>query len=115
MIKTPLSTVIGGAFWTPKATIVGSASKTFNQIIESLFANNEQGLWLDFSDKSQMYQDSSGTVPVTAVSQSIGKVLDKSGNGNHAAQTASSRRPLFQADGAFFDGVDDFFKNRWTG
>ena len=24
MIKTPLSTVIGGAFWTPKATVVGS-------------------------------------------------------------------------------------------
>lgn len=110
MLKTPLSTVIGGAFWTPKATIVGSASKTLNQLIKSIFANGEKGLWLDFSDKSQMYQDAAGTVSVTAVSQPIGKVLDKSGNSNHAAQTASSSRPVFQTDGAFFDGVDDFLK-----
>ena len=50
MIKTPLSTVIGGAFWTPEATILGGASKTLNQIIKSLFANNEQGFFYDPND-----------------------------------------------------------------
>lgn len=83
---------------------------TVNHPVLSLFKNAEKGLWLDFTDKSQMYQDSAGTISVTAVSQPVGKVLDKSGNSNHAAQTASSRRPVFQADGAFFDGVDDFLK-----
>lgn len=83
---------------------------TVNHPVLSLFKNSEKGLWLDFTDMSQMYQDSTGTVSVTAVSQPVGKVLDKSGNSNHAAQTASSRRPVFQTDGAFFDGVDDFLK-----
>ena len=27
MIKTPLSTVIGGAFWTPGATVIGGSSQ----------------------------------------------------------------------------------------
>lgn len=45
MIKTPLSTVIGGAFWTPGATIIGSSSKTLTQLIKSLFANSEQGFF----------------------------------------------------------------------
>lgn len=83
---------------------------TVNHPVLSLFKNAEKGLWLDFSDMSSMYQDSAGTISVSALSQPIGKVLDKSGNSNHAAQTASSRRPVFQTDGAFFDGVDDFLK-----
>lgn len=83
---------------------------TVNHPVLSLFKNAEKGLWLDFSDMSQMYQDSVGTVPVTSLSQPIGKVLDKSGNSNHVAQTTSARRPKFQLDGALFDGVDDFLK-----
>lgn len=78
MIKTPLSTVIGGAFWTPSATILGSASKTLNQIIKSLFANNEQGFAYDPNDLTTMFQDAAGTVPVTGVGQAVGLMLDKS-------------------------------------
>lgn len=78
MIKTPLSTVIGGAFWTPSATILGSTSKTLNQIIKSLFANNEQGFAYDPNDLSTMYQDAAGTIPITAVGQPVGLTLDKS-------------------------------------
>ena len=78
MIKTPLSTVIGGAFWTPGATILGSSSQNLTQIIKSLFANNEQGFAYDPNDLSTMYQDSAGTVPVTGVGQTVGLMLDKS-------------------------------------
>lgn len=78
MIKTPLSTVIGGAFWTPKATILGGTSKTFDQLIKSLFANGEQGFAYDPNDLSTMYQDAVGTVPVTGAGQVVGLVLDKS-------------------------------------
>src|SRR3990167_8241272 len=44
----------------------------------SLFVFGEQGIWLDPSDFTTMYQDSAGTTPVTAVEQSVGLILDKS-------------------------------------
>lgn len=97
MIKTPLSTVIGGAFWTPSATILGGASKTFDQIIKSLFANNEQGFVYDPNDLSTMFQDGSGTTPVTAAGQPVGLMFDKSGRNNHAAQTTSAARPILRS------------------
>ena len=65
----------------------------------SLFSAGEQGIWLDPSDFSTMFQDSAGTVPVTAVEQPVGLVLDKSQglvlsgekltNGDFSAGTAS--------------------------
>ena len=78
MIKTPLSTAIGGALWTPTTTILGGTSKTFNQIIQSLFANGEQGFAYDPNDLSTMYQGAGGSTPVTAVEQPVGLILDKS-------------------------------------
>lgn len=86
---------------------------TLNGIISQLFASNEQGFAFDFNDLSTMFQDSAGTIPVTAVGQPVGKVLDKSGRGNHATQSTSSKRPILQQNattGAYylaFDGVDD--------
>lgn len=78
MIRTPLSTVIGGAFWTPKATVVGGAIPSFETVMKKLFANSEQGFFYDPNDLSTMYQNSSGTVPVTGVGQPVGLVFDKS-------------------------------------
>lgn len=78
MIKTPSSTVIGGAgIWTPSATILGSLSN-LAQLIKSIFANNEQGIGWDLNDFSTLYQDAAGTIPVTGVGQPVGLVLDKS-------------------------------------
>jgi hypothetical protein len=78
----------------------------------ALFAAGEQGAWYDPSDFSTMYQDSAGTTPVTAVGQSVGKILDKSGRNNHASQATAASRPVLQQDGngkyyLAFDGVDD--------
>lgn len=84
------------------------------QVIKSLFANNEQGFAFDFNDLSTMYQDAAGTIPVTGAGQPVGRVLDKSGRGNHATQSTSAKRPILQqntATGAYylaFDGVDDY-------
>ena len=81
--------------------------------ISNLFANNEQGFAFDFNDLSTMYQDAAGTIPVTGVGQPVGRVLDKSGRGNHATQSTSAKRPILQQNattGAYylaFDGVDD--------
>lgn len=46
--------------------------------VAGLFAKGEQGAWYDPSDLSTLYQDSAGTIPVTAVGQPVGLILDKS-------------------------------------
>jgi hypothetical protein len=78
----------------------------------SLFAASEQGVWYDPSDLNTLFQDNTGLIPVTAVGQSVGKILDKSGRGNHATQAVPTQRPTYQIDGTgrpylLFDGVDD--------
>ena len=116
MIKTPLSTVIGGAFWTPGAVQIGSSSKNLTQLIKSLFANSEQGFAYDPNDLSTMWQDATGTIPVTAAGQPVGLMKDKSGRNNHAYQSVSASRPILQRNattGAYylaFDGADDFLQ-----
>ncbi|WP_104472853.1 hypothetical protein [Acinetobacter indicus] len=113
MIKTPLSTVIGGAFWTPGATVINGKG-IFSVFVKSLFANGEQGFWYDPNDMGTMFQDAAGTVPVTAVGQPVGLIRDKSGRNNHAYQTTSASRPILRQNastGAYyleFDGSDDF-------
>jgi hypothetical protein len=44
----------------------------------SLFSNGEVGAWYDPSDMSTLYQNQAGTIPVTAVEQPVGLMLDKS-------------------------------------
>ena len=79
MIKTPLSTVIGGAFWTPGCTVIGGNTPTLDQQIQKkLFANGEQGFFYDPNDLSTLYQDAAGAIPVTASGQPVGLMLDKS-------------------------------------
>jgi hypothetical protein len=79
-----------------------------------LFASGEQGAWYDPSDLSTLFQDSTGTTPVTAVGQPVGLMLDKSGRGNHAIQSTATARPTLQLDAwrycLNFDGVDDYLK-----
>ena len=70
--------MIGGAFWTPCATILGLSSQNLTQLIKSIFANNEQGFAYDPNDLSTLYQDAAGTIPVTSVGQPVGLILDKS-------------------------------------
>ena len=48
----------------------------FNPI--SLFSAGEQGIWLEPSDLTTMFQDRAGTTPVTTPGQTVGLRLDKS-------------------------------------
>lgn len=64
-------------------------------------------LWLDGSDQNTLYQDATLTTPVGAESDPVGGWLDKSGNGNHATQATTAKRPTYSADGLSFDGTDD--------
>lgn len=97
--------------------LASTLGTNLNQIIKSLFANNAQGFVYNPHDLSTMFQDSVGTVPVTAAGQPVGLILDKSGRGNHAYQTTSAARPLLQqipllgsditVNGDFNSGLDD--------
>ena len=49
---------------------------------DKLFAAGEAGGLWDFTTLANLYQDSAGTTPCTAVGDPIGKVLDTSGRGN---------------------------------
>lgn len=82
---------------------------------ELLFSSGEKGVLYDFSDLSTLFQDSAGTIPVTDSGQSVGFVLDKSGNGNHLFQTDSAKRPILQRDDngrlyLLFNGSTTFMK-----
>jgi hypothetical protein len=92
--------------------LVAAMKKASEWTPAALFASGEQGAWYDPSDFSTMFQDTAGTVPVTAVGQSVARINDKSGRGNHATQATTAARPLLEQDagGRYylrFDGVDD--------
>jgi hypothetical protein len=77
-----------------------------------LFLAGEKGVWYDPNDITTLFQDSAGTIPVTAFGQPVGKVLDKSGNNIHATQSTSANRPIYSVhSNGFpylqFDGVND--------
>jgi hypothetical protein len=65
--------------------------------VRSLFQNGEVGGWWDASDPSTLFQDSAGTTPVTTLGQPVGRILDKSGNGNHLVQGTATARPRWDA------------------
>jgi len=78
----------------------------------AIFTASEPGAWYDPSDLTTLFQDSAGATPVTTAGQTVGKILDKSGRGNHATQATLAQRPTYQIDGTgrpylSFDGVDD--------
>ena len=75
-------------------------------------ANN--GLLFDPSDMSTMFQDAAGTIPVTAVEQPVGKILDKSGNGNHATQSVTASRPTLSARYNLLTKTEDFADAAWV-
>lgn len=75
-----------------------SSITSIESTVVGLFANGEQGVWYDPSDFSTMFQDTSGTIAVTAVGDPVALIRDKSGNNNHAFQTTSNRRPTLGQD-----------------
>lgn len=77
----------------------------------AIFRSPLQGAWFDPSDVTTLFQDSAATVPVAGDGDPVGRMLDKSGNGNDAVQSNAARRPKWRTDGTLswieFDGVDD--------
>jgi hypothetical protein len=70
-------------------TLLTVLSPSFSPI--KLFRAGEQGVWFDVSDIFTMFQNSAGATPA-AVNSPVGKILDKSGRGNHATQIVRAER-----------------------
>lgn len=72
-----------------------------------IFSAGVIGFWFDFSDMSLLFQDAAGTVPVTAVGQTVALVKDKSGN-DYSCTASGSQCPTYAGStGLQFDGSDD--------
>lgn len=78
-LKLGLGLSSGGNRWSPT----------------SLFALSEPGGWYDPSDITTLFQDDAGATPVTAAGQTVGRILDKSGRGNHLTQSTLANRPTY--------------------
>jgi hypothetical protein len=84
-----------------------------------LFGGGLAGAWYDPSDLSSMWQESTAATPAV-VNSPVGKILDKSGNGNHAVEVgvATTTRPILRlgAEGYYleFDGVNDMLRATFT-
>ena len=86
---------------------------TLTAMGELLFSASEPGAWYDPSDMSTLFQDSEGTVPVTAVEQPVGRILDKSGRGNHATQATTTKRPTYSRRVNLLTNSEQFEDGVW--
>lgn len=85
VLQDPLHQIVSSLFDRPRGASIG----------QMLFGAGEQGAWYDVADMSTLFQDAAGATPVTAVEQQVGRMLDKSGRGNHATQVTATKRPVF--------------------
>ena len=78
-----------------------------------LFTNGDQGAvyipWPVVNGTQALFQNSAGTVPVTADGDPDGLMIDQSPNSNNASQSTSAARPTYNAnpDRLSLDKVDD--------
>lgn len=76
-------------------------------------------VWYDPSDASSMTVERDGSGGNPGTGDPVGKILDKSGNGYHAAASSDAARPTIDASSSLpsirFDGVDDNLDAPWTG
>jgi hypothetical protein len=89
------------------------ASSAFTPI--SMFAGGVPGLHLDarIDDLSSLYQDSAGTIPVTAVEQPVGRVVSAV-NGVVFHQPASTSRPTLSARYNLLTKTEQFNDEVWV-
>ncbi len=110
-----LSTAIGSRSATFTATttttyigwICGDANRTAT--VDNISVKELTGL-----SACTMFQDSAGSVPVTAVEQPVGRILDKSGGGNHAIQPTATSRPTLSSRYNLLSKTEDFSAAAWT-
>ena len=106
-VRPAVTPAVRGAF--EQGSGGGAAS-----IIAGLFAQGQQGFWLPFTDFASLTQDSAGTLPYTALEQPVGRVLDRSGRGNHASQPTSTARGVVSARVNLLQKTEDIGVSPWV-
>jgi hypothetical protein len=107
MLPVFFTTVLG-----PRRAVSSSSPAAFTPA--DLFANDEVVAWYDPSDLTTMYQDNAGSTPVTAVEQAVGKILDKSGRGNHATQGTAGAKPVLRSRYNLLTYSEQFDNAAWS-
>lgn len=74
-----------------------SAEPTYDPL--SLFSNNEDGMFYSPQHIESLFQDTAGTVPVTADGQLVARINDISGNGYHLTQSNAANQYKFREVG----------------
>lgn len=97
------------ASWLVKANWLNDLDTAIPSLI---FTGGYKGIVIDPEVLSSMSQDTVGATPVTAAGQSVGRILDRSGNALHPVQATAAAKPTYQLDGSSrpylsLDGVDD--------
>jgi len=92
----------------------GGVKMSLTAQVQALFAGGKVGGMWDLGDTSTLFQEAVGATPVTAVTQPIGRVNDKSGNGNHATQSTAGARPLFSARKNLLQKTENFADGVWA-
>lgn len=73
-----------------------------------------KGSFYNPSDVTTLYQDDAGTTPVTAFEQTVGRIIDLSGNGNHATQSVAASRPAYSAKYNLLTFTELFTNAAWS-
>lgn len=100
------------ALWRPLVRELGRdllgsrRTHAIDQAITNLFANGEEGVWLDTGDPSAMYQNSVGSSPVTGADQPVGLWLDR--------RLGLVRGGELVANGDFASGTGWMLGTGWT-
>ena len=103
-----------GAIYVPPAVVVVVVPPVVVYNPATQFAPNLNGLWYDPSDYTTLSQDSAGTTPVTAVTQPVGRMLDKSGRNNTILQATATARPTQSARVNLLVKTENFADPSWV-
>lgn len=80
------------------------AGSTFTDPTD-LFASGERGVYLDYTDFANLYQNSAGTTAVTAAGQDVANVTDLTSNSGSTVQATAADTPKASVGGITFTKV----------
>ena len=82
--------------------MIGIGVNLYTNTIRNSFSPSSlnPALWYDISDASTLFQDTAGTIPVTADGQSVALIKDKSANGRNITQSTAILRPIYRKSGS---------------
>ena len=89
------------------ATFIAAGNQPF--VFSPFVVAAENIVWLDFSDNTTTFQDTSATTVASANSDPIGRVNDKSGFGLNVHQSSNALRPLLVPGETNSRNVCNFF------